>query len=69
VVGNDNKVNIRPVEMGERLGAMWEVKDGLKPGDHVIVQGIQKAREGALVTVKEWTPPNDALISKSDQTK
>ncbi len=69
VVGNDNKVSIRPVQMGERIGAMWEVTEGLKPGDKVIVQGIQKAREGALVTVKEWTPPSDALISKSDQTK
>jgi len=69
VVGNDNKVSIRPVTMGERIGAMWEVTDGLKPGDKVIVQGIQKAREGALVTVKEWSPPNDALLSKSDQVK
>ena len=69
VVGNDNKVSIRPVTMGERIGAMWEVKEGLKPGDKVIVQGIQRAREGSLVTVKEWTPPGDALISKSDQTK
>jgi membrane fusion protein (multidrug efflux system) len=69
VVGNDNKVSIRPVTMGERIGAMWEVTDGLKPGDKVVVQGIQKAREGALVTVKEWTPPSDALVSKSDQKK
>ena len=69
VVGKDNKVSIRSVTMGERIGAMWEVKEGLKPGDRVVVQGIQKAREGALVTVKEWTPPSDALVSKSDQTK
>ena len=69
VVGNDNKVSIRPVQMGERIGAMWEVTEGLKPGDRVIAQGIQKAREGALVTVKEWTPPSDALVSKSDRAK
>ena len=69
VVDKDNRVSIRPVTMGERIGAMWEVKEGLKPGDRVVVQGIQKAREGALVTVKEWTPPSDALVSKSDQTK
>ena len=66
VVDENNKVSIRPVKMGERIGAMWEVTEGLKPGDRVIVQGIQKAREGALVTVKEWTPPTDALVSKSD---
>src|SRR5947199_696859 len=44
VVDQDNKVSIRPVKMGERIGALWEVTDGLKPGDKVIVQGIQKAR-------------------------
>jgi RND family efflux transporter MFP subunit len=69
VVDQNNKVSIRPVKMGERIGAMWEVTEGLKPGDRVIVQGVQKVREGAPVTVKEWTPPADALISKSDQAK
>jgi membrane fusion protein (multidrug efflux system) len=69
VVDQNNKVSIRPVKMGERIGAMWEVTDGLKPGDRVVVQGIQKAREGMQVTVKEWTPPKDALVSKADQQK
>jgi membrane fusion protein, multidrug efflux system len=57
------------VKMGERIGAMWEVTEGLKPGDKVVVEGLQKAREGAQVTVKEWTPPKDALVSKADQAK
>ncbi|HEV8419120.1 MAG TPA: efflux RND transporter periplasmic adaptor subunit [Candidatus Udaeobacter sp.] len=69
VVDKNNKASIRPVKMGERIGAMWEVNDGLKPGDRVIVQGAQKVREGSPVKVKEWTPPSDALISKSDQAK
>ena len=69
VVDENNKVSIRPVTMGERIGALWEVTDGLKAGDKVVVQGIQKAREGGQVTVKEWTPPKDALVSKSDQAK
>jgi RND family efflux transporter MFP subunit len=69
IVGDDNKVSIRPVKMGERIGAMWEVTEGLKPGDKVVVQGIQKAREGVQVTVKDWTPPPDALVSKSGQAK
>ena len=66
VVDQDNKVGIRPIKMGERIGAMWEVIDGLKPGDKVVVEGIQKAREGAEVTVKSWTPPPEALVSKSN---
>jgi membrane fusion protein (multidrug efflux system) len=69
VVGDDNKVTIRPVQMGDRIGAMWEVTQGLKPGDKVVVQGVQKVREGSLVTVKEWSRPADALISKADQAK
>src|SRR5215467_1299634 len=66
VVGDDNKVSIRPVKMGERIGSMWEVTEGLKPGDRVVVQGVQKAREGSTVVAKDWTPPVDALVSKSD---
>jgi membrane fusion protein (multidrug efflux system) len=69
VVGDDNKVSIRPVKMGERIGAMWEVTEGLKPGDRVIVQGLQKAREGSTVAVKDWTPPADALVSKANPQK
>ena len=67
VVDQNNKVSIRPVKMGERIGAMWEVTEGLKPGDKVVVQGLQKAREGSTVTAKDWTPPADALVSKADQ--
>jgi RND family efflux transporter MFP subunit len=69
VVDQNNKVSIRPVKMGERIGALWEVTDGLKPGDKVVVEGLQKAPEGSTVTVKEWTPPADALVSKADQQK
>ena len=57
VVDQNNKASIRPVKTGERIGAMWQITDGLKPGDKVVVQGVQKAREGSTVTVKEWTPP------------
>src|SRR5947207_13528766 len=69
VVDQGNKAHIRPVKMGERIGAMWEVTDGLKPGERVVVQGLQKAREGTQVTPKDWTQPPDALVSKSDQPK
>jgi RND family efflux transporter MFP subunit len=69
VVDQNNKCSIRPVKMGERIGALWEITDGLKPGDRVVVEGVQKAREGTTVTVKEWTPPADALVSKADQQK
>jgi len=63
VVDQNNKVSIRPVQMGERIGTLWEVTEGLKPGDRVVVQGLQKAREGSTVTVKEWTPPAQQIAS------
>jgi len=63
VVDQDNKVSIRPVKTGERIGPLWQVTDGLKPGDRVVVQGVQKAREGATVTVKEWTPPAQEQVA------
>jgi membrane fusion protein (multidrug efflux system) len=63
VVDQNNKVSIRPVKMGERIGAMWQVTDGLKPGEKVVVQGVQKAREGATVAVKEWVPPAQPQVA------
>ncbi len=49
VVGADNKASIRPVKVGERTGQMWIITEGLKPDDRVIVEGVQRAREGAPV--------------------
>ena len=49
VVESDDKVRIRPVTVGERVGKMWIVTDGLKPGERVVVEGLMKVREGAAV--------------------
>ena len=49
VVGNDNKVSIRPVKVGDRVGSLWIVTDGLKAGERVVVEGVQKLRDGAQV--------------------
>ena len=51
VVGSDNKVSIRPVTVGDRVGNLWIVTDGLKAGERVIVEGLLKARDGAVVNV------------------
>src|SRR5437868_8561652 len=58
IVGPDNKVHIQPVKMGRRVDHDWIVEEGLKAGDKIIVEGIQKAREGGLVNPKPWTPPS-----------
>jgi membrane fusion protein (multidrug efflux system) len=49
VVSNDNKVNVRPVKVGPRVGAMWVIEDGLKPDERVVAEGTQKVRPDATV--------------------
>jgi membrane fusion protein, multidrug efflux system len=49
VVGNDNKVNIRTVKVGPRVGSMWVIEDGLKPDERVVAEGTQKVRAEATV--------------------
>jgi membrane fusion protein (multidrug efflux system) len=49
VVGDGNRVALRSVTLGERVGQDYIVIDGIKPGERVIVEGIQKARPGDIV--------------------
>lgn len=57
VVGADNKAEIRSVKVGERVGSFWVVEDGLKPGERVVVEGLQKVRDNELVKPAEWKRP------------
>jgi membrane fusion protein (multidrug efflux system) len=52
VVGADNKVNIRPVKTGERVDNLWVITSGLNPGERIVVEGLQKVKEGVLVNPK-----------------
>ena len=54
VVGRDNKVEIRTVKVGERVGPMWIVEEGLTAGESVIAEGTQKVRTGAVVSPKPF---------------
>jgi membrane fusion protein (multidrug efflux system) len=49
VVGPDQTVQARAVRMGPRLGPLWVVDEGLKPGEHVVVRGVQQIRPGVRV--------------------
>jgi RND family efflux transporter MFP subunit len=53
VVGSDNKVSIRAVTVGERVGPMWIIQNGVKPGEVVVVEGLQKLRDGSVVKIKQ----------------
>ena len=54
VVGSDNKVRIQPVKMGQKSGEMWIVDEGLKPGERVVAEGVQKVQEGTEVKPKPY---------------
>lgn len=56
VVEADNTVRLRNVKVGERIGEMWVISEGLKPGERVIAEGTQKVREGVKVSPKPFTP-------------
>jgi RND family efflux transporter MFP subunit len=52
IVGRDHKVSMRTVKPGATVGTMWVIDEGLKPGEQVVVEGLQKLRDGTLVTPK-----------------
>jgi len=60
VVGSDNKVSIRTVQVGERTGAMWIIDQGVQPGERVVVEGVQKVRDGMPVKIATVTASNMA---------
>jgi RND family efflux transporter MFP subunit len=57
IVGPDGKAEIRPVKVGARTGTDWVIASGLKPGEKVVVEGLQKIKSRMPVTAKPWTPP------------
>jgi membrane fusion protein (multidrug efflux system) len=52
VVGSDNKIDVRPIKVGEQSGSMWIVEEGLKPGETVVVEGVLRVRSGVIVNPK-----------------
>jgi RND family efflux transporter MFP subunit len=55
IVDGENKVSIRPVQLGDVVGSQWVVTEGLKPGERVVAEGVQKVRPGAKVKPKPFT--------------
>jgi RND family efflux transporter MFP subunit len=54
VVDAENKVSIRPVQVGNQVGHQWIVSEGLKPGERVVAEGVQKVRPGMQVKPKPF---------------
>jgi len=63
VVGPDQAIQARTVRMGPRVGALWVVEDGVKPGERVVIKGIQRVRSG--MRVEATTEPLETPVPAS----
>lgn len=66
-VDGDGKVVPRPVVTGAMAGTDFIITDGLKGGEQVIVNGLQKARPGATVKPVPWNPGTSLLTAPADK--
>jgi RND family efflux transporter MFP subunit len=66
VVGPDNKVNVRKVMVGPRLGSLWVIESGLAAGDRVVSEGTTKVADGALVVPQTAAPTAPAAQPKAN---
>jgi membrane fusion protein (multidrug efflux system) len=65
VVDAGSKIHIQPVQVGERTGNQWIIEHGLNPGQRVVVEGLQKVREGvSVVTTNFVEQPIQALAAQ-----
>ncbi|MBV8405976.1 MAG: efflux RND transporter periplasmic adaptor subunit [Gammaproteobacteria bacterium] len=66
VVGADNKVELRTLEIDRAIGDQWVVTAGLKAGDRIIVEGIQAAKPGRQVVADEYqAPPSEKTVRQA----
>jgi len=65
VVGPDNKATQRPVTVGQRLGGNLMIMEGLKPGERIVIEGLQKVREGGEVKPMTATQLAQAAASQA----
>ena len=63
VVSPEQKINFRTVEVGERIGALWVITQGINAGEAVVVEGLQKVQEGAPVKAIPFVAPDSESAS------
>jgi len=64
VVGAGNTVEFRNVKVGPRVDGLWVIDEGLKPGEKVVVEGLQRLRDGAVVSPKPVPPPTEGQAAE-----
>jgi len=66
VVGDDNKVALRSVTLGDRVGQDYIITEGVKAGDRIVIEGLQKTRPGATVNPTEQPISSEKAIAKKE---
>jgi len=61
VVGDGDKIQTRNVKVGPKIKQFWLITEGLKPGEHVVYEGLQRVKDGAVVN------PTIKKIESTDQ--
>lgn len=67
VVGADNKISFRNVQVGQQVGTKWVILQGLKAGDHVVAEGSDKLRDGMKVSPAPYTPSGSSAQAGEGQ--
>jgi len=62
VIGPDDKAQVRTVKAAERIGSLWVIEEGLRPGERVVVEGFSRVTTGTLVS------PVDATAAAASTT-
>lgn len=57
-LGPADKINIRTVQVGQQVGTLWIITEGLKQGQRVVAEGTQMVRDGMVVTPEPYTAPS-----------
>jgi membrane fusion protein (multidrug efflux system) len=60
IIDAENKATIRAVKVGPRFEKFWTITEGLQPGEKIVVEGLQRVRNGMPVRIKENTQSNKA---------
>jgi membrane fusion protein (multidrug efflux system) len=69
VVDSANKVAVHTVTAGERVGTMWIITDGLRPGERIIVEGLQKVKDGTVAVPKPFVAKADSTSAPAGNTE
>ncbi len=64
VVGKDNTVSMRPIVVSGRVGGVFVIESGLQSGERIVIEGLQKVRDGAKVSPQNVAVPIDSLLKR-----